>query len=244
MEINMNILAIGNSFSEDATRYLHGIARADGLYTEVLGAAIGGCSLEWHYRNMLGDKKDYMLFFNGYYTGFKITLREALLSREWDVITIQQVSHLSFKKDTYQPYVSALVAYIRELAPKAKLLLQQTWAYEDGTSRLYNIAGYQTSDAMLADIKHAYGEICREVGFDGVIPSGEMFAKLLKNGIPRVHRDSFHATVGLGRYALGLLWYRVLTGKSVADNKFCDFDEPISDEEIAIVKKCVDSFEV
>ena len=99
----MNILAIGNSFSEDATRYLHGIARADGVYTEVLGAAKGGCSLEWHYRYMLGDIRDYMLFFNGYYTGFQITLKEALLSREWDVITIQQVSHLSFDKETYQP---------------------------------------------------------------------------------------------------------------------------------------------
>lgn len=238
----MNILAIGNSFSEDATRYLHGIARADGMYTEIVGAAIGGCSFEWHYRHMLGDHKEYMLFFNGAYTGFKTSLKEALLSREWDVVTIQQVSHLSFKKDTYQPYASALAAYIRQYAPKAKLLLQQTWAYEEGTDRLHNIAGYQTGDAMLADIKKAYGEICDEVGFDGIIPSGEMFGELLKRGIPKVHRDTFHATLGLGRYALGLLWYRVLTGRSVKDNSFCDFDEPISAEEIAIVKECVDAF--
>ena len=237
----MNILAIGNSFSEDATRYLHGIACADGMYTEVLGAAIGGCSLEWHYRNMLADNKEYLLFFNGYFVGFRITLKEALLSREWDVITIQQVSHLSFNKETYQPYVSALAAYIRQYAPKAKLLLQQTWAYEEGSSRLTDIAGYQTGEAMLADIKKAYGEICDEVGFDGIIPSGEMFAALLKLGIPKVHRDTFHATLGLGRYALGLLWYRVLTGRSVENNSFCDFDEPISAEEIAIVKKYVDS---
>lgn len=237
----MNVLAIGNSFSEDATRYLHGIARADGMYTEIVGAAIGGCSLEWNYRHMLGDHKEYMLFFNGAYTGFKTSLKEALLSREWDVVTIQQVSHLSFKKDTYQPYVSALAAYIRQYAPKAKLLLQQTWAYEEGTDRLHNIAGYQTGDDMLADIKKAYGEICDEVGFDGIIPSGEMFAQLLKLGIPKVHRDTFHATLGLGRYALGLLWYRVLTGRSVENNSFCDFDEPISDEQIAIVKKYVDS---
>lgn len=238
----MNILAIGNSFSEDATRYLHGIARADGMYTEVLGAAIGGCSLEWHYRNMLADNKEYLFFFNGDFVGFRITLKEALLSREWDVITIQQVSHLSFNKETYQPYVSALAAYIRQYAPKAKLLLQQTWAYEEGSSRLTDIAGYQTGEAMLADIKKAYSEICEEVGFDGIIPSGEMLAELLKLGIPKVHRDTFHATLGLGRYALGLLWYRVLTGRSVKDNSFCDFDEPISDEEISIVKECIDSF--
>jgi hypothetical protein len=33
----------------------------------------------------------------------------------------------------------------------------------------------------------------------------------------------------------------VLTGNSVAENRFCDFDEPISQEEIAIVKKCVEA---
>ena len=238
----MNILAIGNSFSEDATRYLHGIARADGLYTEVLGPAKGGASFEWHYRYMLGDIKDYMLIFNGYYTGFMTTLKDALISREWDIITIQQVSHLSFNKETYQPYASELASYIRKYSPKAKLLLHQTWAYEDGTDRLYNIAGYQTSEAMLADIKKAYSDVCKEVGFDGIIPSGELFGELLKRGIPKVHRDTFHATLGLGRYALGLLWYRVLTGRSVKDNSFCDFDEPISAEEIAIAKECVDSF--
>ena len=53
----MNILAIGNSFSQDATRYLQKIARADGEKISVINLVIGGCSLERHYLNMLSGER-------------------------------------------------------------------------------------------------------------------------------------------------------------------------------------------
>jgi hypothetical protein len=237
-----HVLAIGNSFSEDATRYLHGIAEADGVGLEVTNLFIGGCSLERHCRNMQTDERAYVLQQNGRDTGICVSLRETLQGRQWDVVTIQQVSHLSFNQDTYYPYITALVEYIRECQPKAKLLLQETWAYEEGSDRLLNIAGYETRQAMLADVQKAYATVCEEEGFDGVIPSGTLFGMMLDKGIAKVHRDTFHATLGLGRYALGLLWFRMLTGKSVAENSFRDLDTPADEEEIAIVKACVDSF--
>ena len=237
----MRILTIGNSFSEDATRYLSQIARSQGENFEVVNLMIGGCSLERHYRNMLDDKKDYFLMFNGVNTWFFMTLREALLSREWDVITIQQVSHLSFKKETYYPYITKLVDYIRTCQPKAKLYFQETWAYEDGSDRLLKMAGYNTHKAMLSDIQRTYKEVALAEGIDGIIPSGTLFGMMLDKGIKQVHRDTFHATLGLGRYALGLLWFKDLTGKSVADNSFRDLDQPATDEEIEIVKQCVEA---
>lgn len=85
----MNILAIGNSFSEDAARYLYGIARADGTNLQVANLYIGGCSLERHYRNMLSGERAYALQTNGHKTGFFVSLCEALRSRRWDVITLQ-----------------------------------------------------------------------------------------------------------------------------------------------------------
>jgi len=72
-------------------------------------------------------------------------------------------------------------------------------------------------------------------------PQLPLLGKLLEVGIPSVHRDGSHASYGLGRYTLGLLWYRILTGNCVADNTFADPDEPISPEAYAIAKKCVDS---
>lgn len=237
----MKVLAISNSFGVDANRYLNQIARADGTDIQVVTLYIGGCSLETHYRNMLGDKKAYTLYFNGLSTGFSISMEEALLSRPWDVITLQQASHFSPIPSTYEPYATSLYDYVKECQPKAKILIHQTWAYEDGSEKLAN-KGYDSSAAMFADIEKAY-ELChKELGTDGIIPSGALFQKLLQQGIPKVQRDTFHASLGLGRYALGLLWYRMLTGKSVAENTFCDFDEVISDEEIRIAKETVDSF--
>ena len=47
----MNILSIGNSFSQDAQRYLHRIAKADGCTLNTFNLYIGGCPLSLHYRN-------------------------------------------------------------------------------------------------------------------------------------------------------------------------------------------------
>ncbi len=54
-----------------------------------------------------------MLEMNGNSTGFYVSLKEALLNRDWDVITVQQVRSQSPDYDTYQPYLDKLVEYIR-----------------------------------------------------------------------------------------------------------------------------------
>lgn len=238
----MRILAIGNSFSQDATRYLHQIARADGQKLSVVSLYYGGCSLDRHYRYMLSEENAYELVYNGYSTGFFISMKQALLSREWDVVTIQQASGLSVDPDSYYPYINALADYVRQCAPKAKIIVHQTWAYEQGSAKLSN-AGYTDHKAMFADIEKAYALAAEKIGADGIIPSGLLFQNMLAGGFEKVHRDTFHATLGAGRYALGLLWYRMLTGVDVTDNTFCDFDEEVTGEEIAAIKKLVQAFE-
>lgn len=235
----MNILSIGNSFSQDAQRYLHAIAKADGIYTQTVNLYIGGCPLSSHYRNMHSDKAEYMLEVNGNSTGFYISLKEALLNRDWDIVTVQQVSQLSPNYDTYQPYLDGLVEYIRCLAPKAKIAVHQTWAYEQGSMRLNKELGYGDYKEMLSDIVTAYKTAANHIGADYIIPSGEVFGAMLENGIEKIHRDTFHASLGLGRYALGITWYRFLTGKEITDNTFADLDEAVSAEQLAIAKRCV-----
>lgn len=237
----MNVLSISNSFGDDANRYLHQIARAAGKDIQVATLYIGGCTLDTHYRNMLGNKEAYDLRFNGHITGFKVSIEEALLSREWDVVVLQQSSRKSFDPDSYEPYASALADLVRDCVPKAKLWVHQTWAYRPGSERLLKLTPYETAEAMFADIKKAYEKCVATLDADGLIPSGQLLQDLMANGVPCVHRDDLHVTKGLGRYALGLLWYRMLTGREVADNTFCDFDEPVTAEEIALAKKLVDA---
>ena len=95
---------------------------------------------------------------------------------------------------------------------------------------------------MFKDLHAAYGKAAKAIKADGIIPSGTLMQKLIENGVTRLHRDGFHASLDIGRYSLALLWFRVLTGKSVLDNSFkCHIGE-ITDEEYEIIKKCVEEF--
>lgn len=235
----MNLLSIGNSFSQDAQRYLHRIAKADGVKLHTFNLYIGGCSLSEHYRNMLGEAPAYGLEMNGEATGFCVSLKEALLNRDWDVVTLQQVSGQAPDYKTYQPYLDGLARYVKRCAPKAKLVLHQTWAYEQGSARLCADLGYKDRTDMFCDLRAAYEQAAKSIEADGIIPSGELLQRLLSAGIDKVHRDTFHASYGLGRYAIGLLWYAFFTGNDVMDNPFSDFDEEIPAKQIQTVKECV-----
>lgn len=234
----MNILSIGNSFSQDAQRYLHRIAAADGVAINTFNLYIGGCTLSTHYRNMLSQKPEYTLEMNGVSTGFKVALEEALLNRDWDIITVQQASPQSPRYETYQPYLNELVEYVRACVPKAKIGLHQTWGYEQDSPRLTEMMGYTTHEDMFKDIEKANAQAYEDMEADLLIPSGKVFAAL--SGKEKLHRDTFHASLGLGRYALGLTWYKTLTGNDVTNNTFRDFDEEITEEQIALAKKTVE----
>ena len=238
----MQVLAIGNSFSQDATAYLKKISECGKGDITVVNLFIGGCPLSRHYRNMISGDRAYSMEFNGQSTGFFVSLEEALLSRDWDVITIQQASPVSTKYETYQPYLDTLAAYVRECCPKAKLMIHETWAYEEGSDKLLKVMKYEKRIDMYNDLHSAYAQASEDINADGVIPSGTLMQKLIENGVTRLHRDTSHASLDIGRYALALLWFKKLTGRSVLENGFkCPVGE-ISDEEYAIIKKCVEEF--
>lgn len=234
----MNILSIGNSFSQDAQRYLSRIAKADGEKLQSFNLYIGGCSLARHYRNMLSGEREYELEMNGTNTRFKVSLEEALLNRDWDIVTVQQVSKQANDYESYQPYLNELVDFVRRCVPGAKIAFHQTWAYEQDSQKL-EMMGYPRWEQMIEDIIPAAARAAKDVDADFLIPSGEVFRALLEKGVEKVHRDTFHASLGLGRYALGLTWYRFLTGRDVADNTFADFDAEVTPEQVSLAKQCV-----
>jgi len=229
----INVLSIGNSFSQDAQKYLHDLARSEGVVLETINLYIAGCSLERHYRNMMGNKR-YALEVNGHSgTGFLASIEEALLAREWDVITLQQASRYSYEGQTYFPYINELANYVRKFCPKAKLYIHQTWGYESG-SELIQKHGFQTYDEMFGKIRLCYEEAAERIGADGIIPCGLAFLYAGKLGIKKVHRDMYHANLGVGRFILALVWYGYITGNEIGNIGYSDFAEPVSEEEYKI----------
>ena len=224
----LKVLAIGNSFSQDAMRYLSQIAKANGYDIKCVNLFIGGCSLKKHYFNILDDTADYIYEYRGDYTGLSVSIKQVLKSDDWDIITLQQASHFSFDFDTYTPYITAVSEYVKKYAPKAKIYLHKTWAYEDGSQRLFDM-GYQKALDMYNDIEDAYTRASKLIKADGVIPDAKAMFELSKK--MKAHRDTFHASLGAGRYALGLVWYMTLTGNEVKKH-ITEFDVKMNDDEI------------
>ena len=235
----MKVLAIGNSFSNDAMRYLHAIAKADGEELKTVNLFIGGCPLSRHYANMHNDAADYDFEYNGERTGIKVSIKQALQSDVWDVVTLQQASSQSVNYDTFQPYLNVVADYVKIHAPKAKLMIHQTWAYEEGSKRLIQEMGYKKQCEMFADLKNAYQKAAEDLGGVAQIPCGAVFQDLIRSGIGNLHRDTFHASLGIGRLALGYTWYERLTGKSCVGNVFADTDEPVSMADRTVIQNCV-----
>lgn len=237
----MKVLSIGNSFSSDGTRYLHAAAKSDCYDIKTVNLFIGGCSLATHYKNMNNDAANYDLEFNGESTGFKVSIREALQSDDWDVVTMQQVSSCGVDYDTFVPYLDALDKYVSFHAPKAVHMLQQTWSYEEGCDFLKTRLDYDSTDDMFRDVKKTYETASAALGNVLIIPSGETMKNLRDSGSVNVYRDPIHAGLGTARYALALTWYEILSGKSCLGNKFRDFDENVSEEDVKIAQECAHS---
>ena len=216
----IKILSIGNSFSQDATAYLHQIAQSAGVDLLTVNLYIGGCSLERHWHNVTNQLSEYELQINGESTGELISIQDALQREKWDYITLQQVSQSSGDWATYQPYLTDLAEFLKKQAPSGEIVLHQTWAYEEGSERLREMAGYRTQEEMFADLQRAYLEAARSIGHCKIIPSGWVFQQLLKKGFKNLHRDTYHASIPEGRYILGAVWYEFLGSKSIIDTSF------------------------
>ncbi len=231
----IRILSIGNSFSQDAQHYLHQIAKNEGEEIACTNLYIGGCSLERHCANLSADPESYALEKNGVcFTGETSTILDALKSEAWDYVTLQQASRLSTDFANYLPYIQELAETVRKYAPSAKLLIHQTWAYEQGSEMLEQNLGYSDQHDMLRDLQNAYALACKEIHADGMIPCGEAMMRAIDSGL-QVHRDTFHAGLGAGRYLLGLVWYMTLTGKKVV-NGYIPLEEEATGQQLAIAK--------
>ena len=237
----MKILSIGNSFSQNAQRYLYKLAKHNGEEIKTVNLYIGGCALRTHYLNILDNAIAYDLQYNGESTGVRVSIKQVLLSEEWDVVTLQQASHFSGKEETYSPYVEELASYVRKYCPRVKLFLHQTWAYEKDSKRLLEIGGFATPRDMYTAICKANEKAAKAIDADGIIPCGKAMLIASETGIEKVHSDTFHASYGAGQYLLALCWYKKLLGKDIANDTFNEFDVPVSEEERKIVISAVNS---
>jgi len=128
------------------------------------------------------------------------------------VVTIQQVSHLSPRYETYQPYAGTLINYIHQYAPQAEILIQETWAYPEDCPRYGDphYAGLKNPQTMHQNVQAAYRQLSADSGLR-LIPVGDAFQSELSSSHPiRLHNKAdIHANFN-GEYLGAAMFYEMI----------------------------------
>ena len=245
----MKLLSIGNSFSVDAQRWVHTLAEQNDIDLQTGNLYIGGCSLHRHWDNIEANAADYVYYVNGETEGCPMSIAAALAMDTWDVITLQQASHVSGEPQSYIPYLTDIAATVRAAQPQAKLYFHQTWAYEVDSEhpcfKTYNNDQAEMyrrlQDASLMATKLIDAEL---------LPVGTVIQTLRRelpefdypNGGMSLNRDGFHLSADYGRFAAAATWLYTLFRQPIAVDGMAqyDFDTALLEKIVAVVKCTVD----
>lgn len=223
----IKLLAIGNSFSDDALEYyLHGLAAASGDEIIIGNMYIGGSSLELHYNNSITNSSTYSYrkIVNGVKTVTEgYNLANSITDENWDYISLQQVSQNSGQYSTYFPYLTNLITYIQSRAtnPQMKLVIHSTWAYQQSSTHA-GFANYNNNQmTMYNAIIDASFRAATTAGIDIVIPAGTAIQNGRTSKLGDTFcRDGYHLELNYGRYTASCTWFEKLFQKSVVGNTF------------------------
>ena len=235
----LKILAIGNSFSDDAMDHVYQVAKDAGVEKITLGKLyIGGCSLATHLANAQGDKSayDYKVNTTGTWTakGNK-SIKYAVESDDWDFITFQQVSGYSGVADSYDDLVE-LISIVEPLNPSARLAWHMTWAYKVGSGHA-DFSKYDKDQMTMynAIVNAVNKKILPIDNIEFVIPSGTAIQNVRTSFIGDTTRDGYHLSYGIGRYIAAMTFVKALTGLSI-DNSITRPEDVDSYELKAIIE--------
>ena len=230
----IKVLAIGNSFSENAVEQnLYQLAEAEGDTLIIGNLCIPGCVINRHWACAQSNEPAYQ--YRKIVAGKKVnmpkkTMLEGLQDEAWDYISFQQGSHDSGKYATYAN-LPLLMEYVAKHVtnPNVKYIFHETWAYAQNTK--HNAFKDYGSDQMnmyksiINTVKQVVDEINKDISnpnkISFVIPAGTA----IQNGRTSSVGDGFCVPDGfhlnaLGRYTVACVWFEKLTGKSVVGNPY------------------------
>ncbi|MBP5640947.1 MAG: DUF4886 domain-containing protein [Victivallales bacterium] len=167
---SLSLLTIGNSFSDSLKAYFPQVVESAGCELHLEAASHGGCELHRHWEYISNEERDgvYVMYQN-----HTKHLRDILASRPWDVVTIQQASHASWRRETYQPFANNICNYIHHYAPASEICIQQTWAYRLDDPRIMPGGAWGIDqDEMYRRLTENYRAVAAELGGLRIIPTG------------------------------------------------------------------------
>ncbi|MBR0259185.1 MAG: DUF4886 domain-containing protein [Prevotella sp.] len=236
----IRVLAIGNSFSQDAVeQYLYELAHAQGDSLVIGNAYIGGCSIDRHYTNLVKDSAlyAYRKIVGGVRSERrKWTLKKILRDEQWDIISLQQASQLTGDPESFRnlPLLKRLVqSYTTNF--HVEFVWHMTWAYaEDFKSPLFY--PYDNNQRkMYSYIVSTMLTVMPTISYPRIIPTGTAIQLVRLRMGDILNRDGMHLSYTLGRYTAACTWCEFLTGRIVDGNSY--YPATISESEAQICQE-------
>lgn len=216
------ILAIGNSFSDDAMEHLAEILVGEGYTDFILGNLYyGGCSLDGHKGRIESGAAQYDFRVNtgSGWTSSKRSIQYGLTFTDWDVVTVQQVSGYSGIPESFGN-LEYIINYVRETVnPFVKVFWHMTWAYQS-TSKHADFPKYNNNQMEMynAILNATQTRIVGNWNIEGILPSGTAIQNLRTSYLgDTLTRDGYHLSYDIGRYTAALVWYKQLMGADLTN---------------------------
>lgn len=224
----VRILAIGNSFSQDAVeQYLWELFDAAGINAVIGNLYHGGCSLQMHWNYLPGRALEYSYrkVENGVKNQYdSVSGDRGIKDEMWDYISFQQGAGLYGNYASFFPYLENVIDYCRKNAPNAnfKTIYHATWAAAKNSTNSHFI-NYFNSDQMY--MYTATNDVLKQIDdvfhFDVIANSidGVQNGRTSYLG-DTFNRDGWHLNNTYGRYTASCVWFEKISGIDVTTNTY------------------------
>ena len=213
----LRVLILGNSFSSDATTYLHELALAIGLDTKRFcvynGVISGGGINDWKKTLDNNAERSYYRMAGAVAMNVSGSLHD-ILNQPWDVCVLLQSSDASFRWSSFDN-LPRLIEGIKNSCPNTQLKLayMMPWTHTKKS----------TAKEWAGNISCAR-KIAMEYGIR-VIPVGTAIQNARKQGLDNgmyLTRDEWHMCNGVGKFIAACTMYEGIlssfAGKSILEN--------------------------
>lgn len=229
----VKVLMVGNSYAVDTMTFCHEIAASQGVNMVCGVMYYGGCTVRQHAHFIEENSAVYTYYKNAGEDKFNATFDDILFDEDWDYITIQSGSGDQGIKSTYYPYIQKIISYIEYKLPRAEIGIFQSWHQPKclegtGNGRLSKYG--DSSETMYQEIVKATNEIKEETGLAFTVASCEILHRINETSVcddtaleTSFQRDTTGHQNENGRYMMGMLMYKTITGKYVGNVEYLPY---------------------
>ncbi|MDO4381028.1 MAG: DUF4886 domain-containing protein [Clostridia bacterium] len=245
---DFKILAIGNSYSDDAFNFLYSLAKSAGAKNIAIGSLdVPACDLKTHRKNAQGDLPVYRYSKWSKESGGKkrvvrdISLLSAIKDENWDYISLQQASALSGISKTYNADFDYLVKYVSKNRPMktTKICWFMTWAYaKNYRNEIFKAYHFSQAEMYKAICSAVSRKVLVNEKINLLIPVGTAIQNMRTGYIgDNLNRDGRHLNK-IGKYVAAMTFVKSL-GFSIEEIGWLPKDNSVSASYLPAIKKAV-----